>query len=816
MKKTNGLVVHKFGGTSLRDEARFRKVSELIVNESNIVVVSAIANTTSTLQQLLDDAVSNNEYQNALIELIDNHKKMANALLDNYKDYHAVLEKDLKEVKAILHAVHLIGSYTLPIKEFVLSYGEQWSAQLLASFLPKKTLYLDASTVLVAEKKDAISLIDWSKSEAKLKQFLNDNDYDHLIITGFLAQNREGQRTTLGLNGSDYSAAIFAKLFNANKLVIWTDVDGIYSASPTIVKSAHVLDSLSYKEALELAYFGASVIHPQAMQPALECNIPIYIKNSFNLEAKGTCISAEPAPSKQEIRGLTSICDVVLLNIEGTGMIGVSGMASRVFGALRDVHVSVLLISQASSEHSICMAVYAHHATLALETLKEQFHFELSSQLIEKISLIKDCAILVAVGDAMVGKIGIAGKLLSNLANANINVYAISQGSSERNISVVINQKDINKGLRVTHSGFYLSNKTLSIGLIGPGNVGRALLTQLAENQKRLKDELQINLQLRGIARSKTMCLANDGINASHWQDDYETDNQPFELEEFIAHISAEDRPHSLIIDCTASDDIARHYPRFIESGLHIITPNKKASSGDLNAYHEIKRLSHIKRRHFLYETNVCAGLPVINTLQDLVLTGDEIESIEGVFSGTLSYIFSEVNTGESFSSVIQRAYDLGLTEPDPRDDLSGMDVARKCVCLARELGLEIGLEDVIVESLCPSVLMDKPIDEFLNEKAILDDLLSEKLTSAINANRKLVYLGSISKNGDINVGIKMVDLRSPFYNLEGTDNMVIFTSKRYKDNPLVVQGPGAGAEVTAAGVFADLLRLTSLISGAS
>ncbi len=805
--------VHKFGGSSLASVDVIQSIANRVGESHHAIVVSAIADTTKKLQALLDEAVCQKDYQSTLNDIASLHHNYAKQLLAAPSQFIELFDADVAQLKAILQAVALMRRYTEAIQEVVLSFGEKWSGRMVSLSLGEGAHYLDASKILVAYKHQKLSYIDWDASYDYLADALDGVHFKHLVITGFIAQDLDGHITNLGLNGSDYSAAIFAKLLQAKQLTIWTDVDGIYTADPNVVKLAYVIPELSYKEALELAYFGAKVVHPQAMQPALESGIPITIKNSFKPEFNGTAICLSPSESDKAIRGLSAINGVVLVNIEGTGMIGVSGMASRVFDALKEAGVSVLLISQASSEHSICLAVREEEAASTKAFLSERFQFELSSNLIDKITVIDECAILVAVGDAMVGKPGIAAKLLTHLAKANINVYAISQGSSERNISLVVKKKDINRGLRAVHAGFYLANRTLALGLIGPGNVGNTFLEQLKDNLSFLQKELKINIQLKAIARSKTMLLSETHIPLDTWQQHFDEHQKPLDLNALAKALANEDTPHAVVIDCSASDDIAASYPDFIKKGLHIITPNKKALSQEYQSYQDLFNTGEEHHRHFLYETTVCAGLPVINTLQDMIQTGDKIISIEGVFSGTLSYIFNELNQGRTFSSAISAAYDLGLTEPDPRDDLSGMDVARKCVCLSREIGGEVSLDDVSIESILPQALMSGTVDDFLKQKDALDALFHDRMARVIDSGQKLCYLGRIDSDGGITVGVNEVDSNSPFFSLAGTDNMVIFTSHRYKDNPLVVRGPGAGAEVTAGGVFADLIRLVSLIS---
>lgn len=809
--------VHKFGGSSLATTDRFVAIKSLLHGKNEIIVVSAIQGTTSTLQVALDAAKQGLPFSEIVEDLENKHTHLVNFLLqENVSDEMlSSIKKDIIKIKDILNSVQLTGAYAKEVQDFILGYGEIWSAKILTNYLSENdnVIYLDASTVLFVYEKNGIKCVDWQKTEAALQAYLADKVFDQMIITGFIASTLEGKRTTLGRNGSDFSAAIFAKLFHATSLTIWTDVDGIYTADPNRVRSAFVIESLSYKEALELAYFGAKVLHPMTIAPVLECKIPIYIKNSLNPKAKGTYISALSKKSSYLIKGLTCVDDVSLINIEGTGMIGVSGIAARVFGVLHQAGVSVILISQASSEHSICFAVSNVFSDVAVNALKEDLQFEIEKQQIEAIYVDKNCAIMSAVGDEMIGTIGISGKLCDSLAKANVNIRAIAQGSSERNISVVVKSSDINRALQAVHAGFYLSKGTISIGLIGPGQVGKTLLHQIQEEINRLKSIYQINLCVRGIMNSKKMLLSYESIDLTTWQIEFNKNDDNADMNALTNHILTDDFPHAVIIDCTANQNIGNQYINFIEKGIHVITPNKYVNAGDLNYYKKLKQLTKKNDKHYLYEATVCAGLPVINTLQDILKTGDQIVKIEGVISGTLSYIFNELAEGKAFSEVVITAKKLGITEPDPREDLSGMDVARKLVCLAREIGKDVTLDEVKVYDLVPPALKSCPLKEFFEKLPAYDDHMQNLINDAKAKNAKLCYIGVIDASGGIEVAIKSFSKNHPFARLAGTDNMLIFHTMRYHKNPLVIQGPGAGAEVTAAGVFADLLRLVSYLS---
>lgn len=815
--KHSDIVVHKFGGSSLIDAKSYKTVAKRLTGKNEIIVVSATKGTTSALQACLDLAQAGKAFQPDLEQLHNKHKLIIETLLDAKKAASLLSElaSDITSIHDLLHAIAIVQGYSPEQQDVVIGFGEQWSAKILSALLSQhhQTLYLNAAKVLYTHKKRGNIYVDWERSEQALAETFKQKSFDQLVITGFLACNADAKQVTLGRNCSDFSASIFAKLFNAKQLIIWKDTDGVFSADPTRVRSAFPIEHLSYESALELAYFGAAVIHPKTIAPAMEENIPIYIKNTQNPEAKGTVIAAGVPASALPVQGITSISNIALISIEGTGLIGVCGTAKRVFSALEQAEISVILISQASSEHSICFAVESKAAEQAVTVLTDAFEFEIAQHFVERITADKHCAILAVVGDNMVGSVGVAGRLASTLAKANINIKAIAQGSSERNISMVIAQDDINKALRAVHSGFYLSDKTLSIGIIGPGIVGSALINQIAAALNRLQQQHQVRLQVRGICNSKKMILSDSVLDLNHWESQLKASQLNIDLTTFVDHVIADDIPHAVIIDCSANQGIADCYIDFVKKGAHVITPNKRAGSGDYQYYQELKKTLAEKHRHYLYETTVCAGLPVMTTLHDIIQTGDEVLQIEGVVSGTISYIFNQLAKGLPFSQIIKEAKTQGYTEPDPRDDLAGTDVARKVVILARELGHAVSLEDVHIENLVPEKLRACSVEAFMSQLENYDAEIAASIQSKIKPGESAAYVGCITQEGRVDVGIKSYPKTHPFAQLKGTDNILIFKTRRYFEQPLVIQGPGAGAEVTAAGVFADLLRLESYIA---
>ncbi|MCP3679628.1 MAG: bifunctional aspartate kinase/homoserine dehydrogenase I [Gammaproteobacteria bacterium] len=809
-------VVHKFGGSSLADSERFLNARALLPTTPHVVVVSAVGGVTQALQQLLDCARAGGDYIAPLQAVISQHQQLITQLIsgDSAESLLQTLQDHGEKLGAILHSIALVKHYSAEQAAAVLSFGERWSARIFAALCnqTQPATWLDASQFLYTQNEQGIQGCLWEKSRQAWQTITAAQQAQICVVTGFIAATATGQLTLLERNGSDVSASWVAELCQAEQLIIWTDRPGIYSANPQWVRTAFPLPHVSYEEAMELAYFGAHIIHPKMIAVAQTAKRPIVVKSSFLPQEPGTIISAQPSPCPYAVRGLTSVEHLALVTLSGSGLLGVSGVSARTFQSLREEKISVIFITQASSEHSICFCVAAAQGQRAQQALRHCFAAELSQGEVSDVSLEMDCAIVAVVGEAMAGRLGIAGRMCHTLAKAQVNIRAIAQGSSERNISVVVKQNDVLRALRALHGGFYLSNKTIAIAVIGTGGVASALLNQLAAVAATLREKEGINLSVCAITNSRQMLLSNRSIDLTCWQQQLQQNGQSSDLEALLEHFSHGEFPHSAIIDCTANETIAQHYIDFTNKGFHIITPNKKASSGDLDYYHRLHQQARQQQRHFLYETTVCAGLPVIKTLNDLLQTGDELLKIEGVVSGSLSYIFSSLAKGMRFSQAVQSAYEKGYTEPDPRDDLSGSDVARKMVCLAREWGHEASMAQVKSINLVPEALRDCSRDEFLQRLAEFDDAFAKQMTDYQQDKKSVAYVGSINQQGEIAVTMQGLAADHPFANLSGTDNMIIFTSKRYCQQPLVIQGPGAGTDVTAAGVFADLLRLASYL----
>lgn len=814
-------VIHKFGGTSVANAQRYRDVAAIVGREPGArkaIVVSAMARVTDALLCLTELARARDEACTLrLAELVDRHIEAARELLPETAAHAltAVLRADAVDLADVLRAIWLARTCTTELTELVSGYGEVWSAQLLGAHLSaqgRRARWLDARKVLVVTRGETGPVIDWGASRALLGPWLASDPVDDLVITGFVAQTPEGVPTTLGRNGSDYSASIFGSLLDASAVTIWTDVDGVLSADPRRVPEAVALDELSYDEAMELAYFGAKVLHPRTMAPCVAQGIPIWIRNTLNPTHPGTRIhrAERSAGGGSAVRGFSTIDGIALINVEGTGMVGVPGVAQRIFGALRSVSVSVVMISQASSEHSVCFAVPEAQSALAHATVESAFAAEVHRGQIQRVDVVPGCSVLAAVGERMADTPGVAARLFGALGKAGINVRAIAQGSSQRNISLVIDRADSTRALRAVHAGFYLSDQVISVGVVGPGLVGRALLSQLAAQAPLLRARFKVDLRVRAIASSSRMLLGDPSLAAGAWEDGAAA--MPTDLDALADHIRPSHLPHAVIIDCSASDAVAERYLGWLERGIHVITPNKRAGAGPLARYRAIRERAEARRTRFFYEATVGAGLPVITTLRDLIQTGDRVTRIEGVLSGTLSYVFNSFTRGVSFSEVVRRAKALGYTEPDPRDDLAGTDVARKLVILGREMDLPMELDSVAVQSLVPAALQGADVEAFMTGLADFDAPMAAALEEAHAAGEVLRYVGVIEADGRASASLRRYPATHAFARVGASDNILAFTTARYHAQPLIVQGPGAGPEVTAGGVFADLLRLASSV----
>ncbi|WP_395167500.1 bifunctional aspartate kinase/homoserine dehydrogenase I [Francisella salimarina] len=802
------MIVHKFGGSSLATSEKIKNVSNIISCIDEAVVVSASAKTTSNLQKAIDQAIESQDYSETLNFIFEHHSSILHDLVPADNTLRETILKDLRDIKHILSTIVITGFCADSLRFFILGFGEIWSAKILTLYLQsrdKNAYFIDASECLIVNDSNYPVTVNWQQSLESIEAIKSENPADVYVITGFIAQNKLGKRTILGLNCSDYSAAIFAKLLQADNLYIWTDVAGVYSANPQVVPEAKPLTQLTYKEALELAYFGASVVHPLTIAPMALERTPIYIKSSYSPDEVGTKISADKDEDQGLIKGLTSVSDVAIVRVQGAGMIGVSGISFKVFGALEKAGVSVMMISQASSEYSICFAIDSVNADRATETLKHEFANEIKNNLIEEIAVHKHHALITAVGEGMKSKTGSLAKLVNSLKLANINIHAIAQGSSERSVTFAVKAEDEARGVQAMHRHYNSVSDDIAIAVIGAGNIGKAFIKQIKQTYEKWYSR-SINLVLVGATNSKQMRVSYENLLFENIDNLLNEATEKVSLEslaEFMSHASATKK---IVIDATASEDVSKSYANFLNNGISVITPNKYANSGNYEFYQELRKVAKQNGTSFLYETNVCAGLPLIVTLQNMVQSGDHVRSINGIFSGTLSYLFTQLNNGVIFSDAVKMAYDAGYTEPDPRQDLSGMDVARKTVILAREIGLNIGLNDLVIENLVPEELRECSVEEFFAKLPAFNEQIMHQIADKKKDLAGVHYVGSIV-NGVANVGIQAYDESSPFANVKGTDNIVMINTDRYTQ-PMVIQGAGAGVEVTAAGVYADVITV--------
>ncbi|KAJ8639285.1 hypothetical protein MRB53_015979 [Persea americana] len=828
--------VHKFGGTCVGSSKRIRNVADIILNdvsERKLVVVSAMSQVTDMMYDLIYKARSRDDsYISALDDVFEKHKITASDLLDgdDLERFLSQLLHDINNLKAMLRAIYIAGHATESFSDFVVGHGELWSAQMLSSFIKKHGMqcnWMDTRDVLIVNPTSSNEVDpDYLESEKRLEKWFSQNPAETIIATGFIASTPQNIPTTLKRDGSDFSAAIMGALVRARQVTIWTDVDGVYSADPRKVSEAVILGTLSYQEAWEMSYFGANVLHPRTIIPVMKYNIPIVIRSILNLSASGTIICQSSANENGDsqgfesvVKGFATIDNLALVNVEGTGMAGVPGTANAIFGAVKEVGANVIMISQASSEHSVCFAVPEKEVNAVAETLQSRFRQALDAGRLSKVEVIPNCSILAAVGQKMASTPGVSASLFSALAKANINIRAIAQGCSEYNITVVLKREDCIRALRAVHSRFYLSKTTLAVGIIGSGLIGGTLLDQLRDQAGVLKEEFNIDLRVMGIIGSRKMILSHLGIDLSKWRELQKEKAEVADLEKFVQHVHGHQSiPNTVLVDCTADSNVANHYYNWLCKGIHVVTPNKKANSGPLDRYLKLRALQRRSYTHYFYEATVGAGLPIISTLRGLLETGDKILRIEGIFSGTLSYIFNNFIGNRAFSEVVAKAKEAGFTEPDPRDDLSGTDVARKVIILARESGLKLELSDIPVQSLVPEPLkLSASADEFMEQLPKYDADIAKKQHDAEAAGDVLRYVGVVDViNEKGNVELRRYKKDHPFAQLSGSDNIIAFTTMRYKEQPLIVRGPGAGAQVTAGGVFSDILRLASYLGAPS
>ncbi len=807
--------VLKFGGTSVGSSENIRKVIETVKSAGKTaVVVSAFSGITD---QLIDTAnlaaKSDKKYDLNLQAIKQRHSKACKELVPqkNQQICTKNVKIILQELEDILEGIFLIREISKRTMDLVMSFGERLSAYIISKAMDAE--FLDARKLVKTDDNFGYAKVDFKKTDKNIQEYFKKNKKLQ-IITGFIGSTEDEETVTLGRGGSDYSASIFGAALNAEEIEIWTDVDGIMTADPRKVKKAFSLKRISYIEAMEMSHFGAKVIHPPTMQPAMNKNIPIRIKNTLNPSFNGSIISKKTDSGNHPIKGISSINDIAILRIQGSGMVGIPGVSKRLFGALSREKINVILISQASSEHSICMAIDPKTSRLAKVAIEEEFSTEIKSKQIEEVIIEENLSIIAIVGENMRNTPGIAGKLFQALGKNGINIVAIAQGSSELNISTVISRTDEMKALNAIHDTFFLSNtKSLNLFIAGVGHIGSTLLAQLEKQFEFLKKHQSLEIKIVALSNSKKMHFDDNGIEINNWKKVLALSNQKSVASEFVNKMIALNLPNSIFVDCTSNEEIASYYEKILLESISIVTPNKKANSGSLTSYKKLQVAASKGNVKFLYETNVGAGLPIISTLDDLLYSGDKIQKIEAVLSGTLSYIFNSYKGKVKFSDIVKQAREKGYTEPDPRDDLNGLDFGRKLLILARETGKDLEMQNIKIQNLVPeNCRKTSSIEEFFKKLQENDKHFDDLKNGAEKKEKKLCYIGKIE--GDkASVELQEIDNKHPFYSLSGSDNIISFTTNRYNERPLVVKGPGAGAEVTAAGVFADIIRIANYLT---
>jgi len=810
----------KFGGSSLEHSEAIQQVKKIIEEkqkESEIaVVVSAFKGVTDTLEQAVTEAADGSEgYLPLLKELEKRHNATIKELLGIKNQSHTLARFKMmfNELDDVLHGVSLTRELTDRTRDFVLGFGERFSAFIISEYLNDqgiKAEYLDARELIKTDQEFGSARVILEETYSNIREFFREKGDDAIqIVTGFIASSQTGETTTLGRGGSDYTASLLGAALDAEAVELWTDIEGFMTADPRKVNRYFVIPHLSYEEAMELSHFGAKVVYPPTLQPAMKVSIPILIKNTFKPEQEGTTISTESKPGNSIIKGISSIDNVTLITVRGSGMIGVTGVAARIFSALAAAGVNIIMITQASSEHTVCLAVLPGQSTAAKNAIEQEFKYELRDHLIDEVLVEEEHSIVAIVSDDMRHTPGISGRVFQALGRNGINVVAIAQGSSERNISVVVERKNEAKTLNTLHDAFFLSQvKTINLFLVGVGLIGGTLLDLIRKQAQKLLDDYFIELKLTGVSNSKRFLIEEEGIPMEKWKEELEENGEPADIRNFIRRMSELNLSNSIFIDCTASAEVSEVYADVLKSSVSIVTANKIANSSSLERYEELQSLAFDNNVAYLYETNVGAGLPVVATLKEQILTGDEILKIEGVFSGTLSYIFNTFDGTVPFSQVVRTAREKGFTEPDPREDLNGQDVGRKLLILTREAGLKLEFENIEIQNLVPEPAREvEKVEEFFEILEEHDAEFQKLYEEAAGKGNKLCYIARY-EGGSATVKLEEIGPEHPFYSLQGSDNIIAFKTQHYEESPIVVKGPGAGAGVTASGIIADILRI--------
>jgi bifunctional aspartokinase / homoserine dehydrogenase 1 len=811
--------VLKFGGSSVASAENINKVVNIVkqkqVAAKTVVVVSALGGITDLLLKSAQQAADGlEEYKTSLQEVEQRHLQTVKELIPvtQQSSVLSLVKKLCNEIEDICNGIFLLGELSNRTKDKIVSYGELLSSQIIAAKFKSEGVeveWKDSRELIVTDSNFSAAAVDFAATNNHVKNYFDNHTASLFLLPGFIAADANGTTTTLGRGGSDYTAAIIAGAVNAVTLEIWTDVSGMMTADPRIVSNFKHIPSISYQEAMELSHFGAKVIYPPTIQPVMSKNIPVWVKNTFAPEDEGTVIQNEAAKNGSPVRGISSINKISLLSLEGSGMVGIPGFSKRLFEALANYKINVILITQSSSEHSICVAVDAVNSDKAKHAVDTAFAWEIETKKVEPLIVENDLAVIAVVGDNMKSHTGIAGKMFAALGRNGVNIRAIAQGSSERNISAVIAVSDVNKGVNVLHEAFFETTyKQVNLFIAGAGNVGGKLLAQLQQQADFLKQQLRLNVKVVGLANSKKALLNDEGIDLANWKNllDAAPANN---LDAYISTIIEKNLRNSIFVDVTANDVVATCYNQLLQKSIAVVACNKVACSSAYSYYQQLKNNSREFNTKFLFETNVGAGLPIIGSLNDLISSGDKVNKMQAVLSGTLNFVFNNYDGKKSFASVVKQAQDEGYTEPDPRLDLSGKDVMRKIMILARESGEHIEMDDISNNSFMPESCMTGTVADFYAAMEKEEAHFKAIYDKAAGAGCKLKFVASY-ENGKAAVGLQHINPEHDFYHLYGKDNIVLFYTNRYTEQPMVVKGAGAGAEVTASGVFADIIRATA------
>ena len=808
--------VLKFGGTSVANAGNISKaaaiIQEAVAKDRTIVVVSALGGITDLLLQCGQLAAAGDEsYQEKLSIFEHRHLDTAKHLIPpaSQSSVLSLVKKQCNEIEDLCKGVFLLRELSLRTIDSLLSYGELISSQIVSARLNMTGLpnkWKDSRELIRTDSSFTHAGVHFECTNKFIQEYFASVTEPLVVVPGFVASDANGVTTTLGRGGSDYTAAILAAATGAGCLEIWTDVSGMMTADPRLVAHAKAIPSISYQEAMELSHFGAKVIYPPTIQPVMRLGIPVWIKNTFAPEESGTVIKNESTANGSHIRGISSINRITLLSLEGSGMVGIPGFSRRLFEALSNEKINVILITQASSEHSICVGVEDSMADKAKDAVDKAFEYEIRTGSVDPLIIERQLAIVALVGDNMKNHPGVSGKMFGALGRNGVNVRAIAQGSSERNISAVISVRDVQKAINVLHEEFFENtSKQLNLFIIGTGNVGSKLIAQLKQQQQYLQQELHVQVKVRGLANSRKMVYSEEGIDLDRWNEILQ-DGQPMDREQFVRDIQSRNLRNAVFADVTASSEVAGSYGSLLQKSISVVACNKIACSSSLDQYKKLKSLAREYNALFLFETNVGAGLPVISTLNNLLQSGDQVKRIEAVLSGTLNYVFNHYIGEEPFADIVKRAQDEGYTEPDPRLDLGGTDVMRKIMILAREAGEPLEMEDITNHSFMPPSCMEGDVANFYEEMHRQEDHFKNLYAGAARSGKKLKFVAKY-ENGRASVGLEQVSPDHGFYHLYGKDNVVLFYTNRYVDQPLMIKGAGAGAEVTASGLFADIIR---------